>query len=152
MFRHGASQDAFIEGGLDLVCLRTGHLSKAAARDYAKSDAERSQLASTVKKMDAKAKNAFLDELAKKAAERGREACVKRDASTFGSSSHFETTPASNFKSQYKESKRAVEDQGEGRDWEETACLEVESREKSKERLVVFGLQEDFVECNYQEG
>jgi hypothetical protein len=40
-FRHGAAQDAFAEGGVHLVMLRTGHLSQACALHYARSDLER---------------------------------------------------------------------------------------------------------------
>ena len=43
VFRHGASQDAFEEGGLELVMLRTGHLSASSAQHYARSDLERHQ-------------------------------------------------------------------------------------------------------------
>ena len=41
-FRHGASQDAFAEGGTKLVMIRTGHLSQQCAMYYARSDLERS--------------------------------------------------------------------------------------------------------------
>lgn len=40
-FRHGAAQDAFAENGVELVMLRTGHLSVACAEHYARSDLER---------------------------------------------------------------------------------------------------------------
>lgn len=40
-FRHGAAQDAFAKGGTKLVMMRTGHLSKACAQYYARSDLER---------------------------------------------------------------------------------------------------------------
>ena len=40
-FRHGAAQDAFKEKGLELVMLRTGHVSQACATHYARSDLER---------------------------------------------------------------------------------------------------------------
>lgn len=43
-FRHGAAQDAYIEGGLPLTMIRTGHLSQAACAMYAMSDEERSAL------------------------------------------------------------------------------------------------------------
>ena len=39
--RHGAAQDAYEEGGLDLTMLRTGHLSQKSAQYYALSDAQR---------------------------------------------------------------------------------------------------------------
>ena len=40
-FRHGAAQDAYAEGGVRLVMLRTGHLSEQCALHYARSDLER---------------------------------------------------------------------------------------------------------------
>jgi len=40
-FRHGAAQDAFAIGGLDLVMARTGHISTNCAQHYARSDLER---------------------------------------------------------------------------------------------------------------
>ena len=40
--RHGAAQDAYEEGGLDLVMLRTGHLALKSAQYYSLSDAQRS--------------------------------------------------------------------------------------------------------------
>jgi hypothetical protein len=43
-FRHGAAQDAYVEGGLSLAMIRTGHLSQAACAMYALSDEERSAL------------------------------------------------------------------------------------------------------------
>ena len=42
-FRHGAAQDAFAEGGVQLVMMRTGHLSEQCANYYARSDLERSR-------------------------------------------------------------------------------------------------------------
>ena len=72
MFRHGAAQDAFDEGGLDLVVLRTGHLSAKAAREYARSDAERNQLAK-FKKLDKAAKEAYLTEMNREAMKRSEE-------------------------------------------------------------------------------
>lgn len=43
-FRHGAAQDAFKVGGLELVMLRTGHQSQSAAAYYSRSNLERDQL------------------------------------------------------------------------------------------------------------
>lgn len=40
-FRHGAAQDAFQDGTLDTVMLRTGHVSQGCALHYARSDMER---------------------------------------------------------------------------------------------------------------
>jgi hypothetical protein len=69
-FRHGAAQDAFLEGGqhgLELVMKRTGHLSKSAARLYALSDMERMRIAqqSGVKREEAinRAADAAVSEL-----------------------------------------------------------------------------------------
>ena len=42
-FRHGAAQDAFEEGGLELVMLRTGHESEACAKHYATHDQARTK-------------------------------------------------------------------------------------------------------------
>ena len=49
-FRHGAAQDAFIAGGLELAMIRTGHLSQESARRYALSDMEKSKIVALRKK------------------------------------------------------------------------------------------------------
>jgi hypothetical protein len=41
VFRHGAAQDAFDVGGVEMVMIRTGHQSQAMALHYAKSDLKR---------------------------------------------------------------------------------------------------------------
>ena len=85
MFRHGAAQDAYNEegGDLDRVILRTGHLSKMAAREYARSDAERSSLCAKYKKMDQKAKNEYADKRAKEALAKSKEAFKVRSTSAY---------------------------------------------------------------------
>lgn len=48
MFRHGAAQDAYLEGGVYLVVLRTGHECDDVALRYALQDVERGAYADTL--------------------------------------------------------------------------------------------------------
>ena len=53
-FRHGAAQDAYAEGGVELVMLRTGHLSQNCAFHYARNDWERNNKAMFARLSDSK--------------------------------------------------------------------------------------------------
>ena len=100
MFRHGAAQDAFLLGGLELTVLRTGHLSKKAAREYARSDAERSELAAKYKRLDEKARLAFCDDLNKKAMDKAKEAFRSSSTSAYRPHDEQQVAAVSAYKSQ----------------------------------------------------
>jgi len=71
--RHGAAQDAYEEGGLDLVMLRTGHLSAKSAEYYALSDAQRIHNV-TYRKKSTEERKAFLKTLQKDSREKAEKA------------------------------------------------------------------------------
>jgi hypothetical protein len=82
VFRHGAAQDAFQEGKLRLAMLRTGHLSQKAAREYARTDAERSSLAAKYKGLEEKARKQFLDQQIKEAQQEAKVAFNNKSAAS----------------------------------------------------------------------
>lgn len=71
--RHGAAQDAYEEGGLDLVMLRTGHLSAKSTAYYALLDARRVHNA-TYRKSSIEEKRVLLITLQKNSREKAEKA------------------------------------------------------------------------------